>query len=230
MKNLINILYEGVYDKYNNKAIILAGGPGSGKSYVQGKILNGFGLKEIDSDRQFMYILRKTRMIDPSSTIDLSTMGDYSQERDKGVALTDKFEMMYKAGRLGLIVQGTGSDYNKIAKQYAHLQSIGYDVMILMINTSLETALERNNMRDRKVPEDIVKSKWQSVQQNLGKFQNLAGTSNFIIFDNESPGQDQFGKVYRKIRTFLESPLQNPIGKKWVDRQLKAKQHNTGDI
>ena len=46
-------LVEGVYDKNIFKAIFLAGGPGSGKSYVAKASTAGMGLKMVNSDDQF---------------------------------------------------------------------------------------------------------------------------------------------------------------------------------
>ena len=44
---------EGVYDPHIFKAVFLAGGPGSGKSFVAGRALGGLGLKVINSDDPF---------------------------------------------------------------------------------------------------------------------------------------------------------------------------------
>ena len=44
---------------------------------------------------------------------------------------------------------------------------------MMFINTSLDVALERNAKRDRSVPENIVKTNWNTVQSNMGKFQKL---------------------------------------------------------
>ena len=41
---------EGPNDPAIFKAVFLAGGPGSGKSYVATKILSGLGLKPVNSD------------------------------------------------------------------------------------------------------------------------------------------------------------------------------------
>ena len=45
-----SFVQEGVFDPGIFKAIFLAGGPGSGKSYVAGKTTCGLGLKLINSD------------------------------------------------------------------------------------------------------------------------------------------------------------------------------------
>jgi dephospho-CoA kinase len=48
-----NTLQEGVYDQNIFKAFFLAGGPGSGKSYVVRKTTGGTGLKTVNSDAAF---------------------------------------------------------------------------------------------------------------------------------------------------------------------------------
>ena len=56
-------LAEGVYDKNIFKAFFLAGGPGSGKSWVSAKTLSGAGLKVINSDSAFESLLKKERTL-----------------------------------------------------------------------------------------------------------------------------------------------------------------------
>jgi len=52
-------LQEGVYDPNIFKAFFLAGGPGSGKSYVVRRTTGGTGLKSINSDEAFEHLLTK---------------------------------------------------------------------------------------------------------------------------------------------------------------------------
>ena len=51
-------LQEGVYDPNIFKAFFLAGGPGSGKSYVVRKTTGGTGLKVVNSDNAFEKLLK----------------------------------------------------------------------------------------------------------------------------------------------------------------------------
>ena len=61
------ILTEGVFDKGILKAVFMAGGPGSGKSYVAGELfgipkkinLSISGLKTVNSDTEFEFLLKK---------------------------------------------------------------------------------------------------------------------------------------------------------------------------
>ena len=50
MKKLNQILAEGVYDPGIFKAFFLAGGPGSGKTFVTQSAFAGTGLKIVNSD------------------------------------------------------------------------------------------------------------------------------------------------------------------------------------
>ena len=52
-------LQEGLYDPNIFKAIFLAGGPGSGKSYVARKATGASGLKSVNSDDAFEHMLKK---------------------------------------------------------------------------------------------------------------------------------------------------------------------------
>ena len=52
-------LQEGVYDPNIFKAFFMAGGPGSGKSYVVRKSTGGTGLKIVNSDEAFERLLKK---------------------------------------------------------------------------------------------------------------------------------------------------------------------------
>ena len=53
MRDFQEYITEGVYDPNIFKAFFLAGGPGSGKSFVTGNAFGGSGMKVINSDNAF---------------------------------------------------------------------------------------------------------------------------------------------------------------------------------
>ena len=53
------LIREGLYDPGIFKAFFLAGGPGSGKTFVTKKITGGLGLKNVNSDTAFEVALKK---------------------------------------------------------------------------------------------------------------------------------------------------------------------------
>jgi predicted kinase len=144
--------------------------------------------------------------------------------RDKAKALTDKRLQGYLQGRLGLVIDGTGKDYNKIAKQKANFESIGYDTFMIFVNTSLEVAQARNLLRDRKVPMELVHDAWHEVQQNIGKFNQLFG-NRFVVIDNNKNISDEelFTNVFKKIMAFSKQAPDNVIAKKWIADYYKLR-------
>ena len=216
-------LVEGVYDPNIFKAFFLAGGPGSGKSFVVRQTTGGLGLKIVNSDTAFEKLLK-----DADFSLDFRDMSpEKTLERDKirkrAKEVTAKMQSNFVAGRLGMIIDGTGAEYGKIEKQVKMLQQLGYDTHMIFVNTSLDTAIERNNKRDRKLPLDIVKTYWNNVQSNIGKFQRLFGRKNFIVVDNNNAKEDVFLKVFKSVRKLATKKLKNYIAKQWIDNQLRLK-------
>jgi len=126
-------------------------------------------------------------------------------------------------GRLGLIIDGTGKDYDKIAKQVQGLKSLGYECYMIFVNTSLDTAQERNRMRSRTLPEKQVEVMWKGVQKNIGKFQSLFGSNGMIIVDNNDAGEDVFNKVWKRCMMLVKKKVTNHIAKSWISKELAKK-------
>ena len=247
MLKLMDLLSEGVNDKGVLKAVFMAGGPGSGKSYVASQLfgipkkvnITISGLKTVNSDTEFEHLLKKYGFetvgggldIDlwPQEVFDMIAGGDEDSKdmtiRKKAKLLTKARKEQYMNGRLGMIIDGTGHDYSKLSKEKLQLEQLGYDCYMVFVNTSLEVAKKRNSERNRKLPEDLLEKSWKDVQNNLGKFQGLFG-SNFAVVDNSKfmkpeEAQKKFGMITKKyINNFIKKPVKNFIGKQWIKHQL----------
>ena len=103
---------------------------------------------------------------------------------------------------------------------------LGYDTYMVFVNTSLEVALQRNRVRTRSVPEDITRKSWNTVQNNIGKFQNMFGMRNMIVVDNNDAKEDELLKVYKQVRRLINVPVQNYVAKKWIENELRLKRQN----
>src|SRR6056300_640896 len=213
-------LQEGVYDPNIFKAIFLAGGPGSGKSYVVRRTTGGLGMKIVNSDDIYEKMLNDAGL----ETTPEDILSDKGQEiRVKAKKATKRMQGNFLKGRLGVIIDGTGKDYDKIAKQASELQKLGYETYMIFVNTSLDTAQERNKMRQRTLPEAEVEKMWNAVQRNIGKFQQFFGSRNMIIVDNNDAGEDVFNKVWKRIAMLAKTKVTNHIAKSWIAQQLAAK-------
>ena len=210
-------LQEGLQDPNIFKAFFLAGGPGSGKSYVVRKTTGGTGLKVVNSDDAFEKLLRDANL---SLKMPPEEKAPREVQRKRAKALTKSRRDNYVEGRIGLIIDGTGKDYNKIASQSKDLRQLGYDTHMIFVNTSLDTALQRNAERPRSVPDSIVVKSWNEVQSNIGSFSQHF-RENFIVVDNNDAGEDVFVKVFKQIKGLLRKKVTSPLAKQWVMQQMK---------
>ena len=123
-------------------------------------------------------------------------------------------------GRNGIVVDGTGKDYAKIKKQVDMLREIGYAVHMIFVNTDLETAQKRNNMRSRSLPDDMVKKMWDGVQKNIGKFQSLFRNRMTIVDNSEGSNIEKATTdAYKKIQSWAQKAPENSIAVKWIKGQ-----------
>ena len=217
-------LQEGLYDPNIFKAFFLAGGPGSGKSFVTNNAFGGTGLKTINSDTAFERSLKK-------NGLSLKMPEDEAEARDiirdRAKAMTGSQLDLSIKGRLGLVIDGTGRDYDKIKEQKALLELLGYDCYMVFVNTTLEVALERNSKRERTVPEYITRKSWTQVQSNIGKFQNTFGMSNMIIIDNSKDDKELttvvMNKCSKAVRRLLGNKIKSYTAKRWMATERKLK-------
>lgn len=221
----IREIEEGVNDPSIFKAVFLAGGPGSGKSFIVGRTaLTSLGMRVVNSDPAFEKALAKAGLkMEPDDIF--SPAGQTARGRAK--ILTSKQQSLYIKGRLGLIIDGTGKDYNKISKQKSQLEKLGYETAMIFVNTNLETAIARDAKRKRTLGSKEVENMWSSVQNNIGKFQNIFKSKMFIVDNSDGADFDRdVMRTYRAISAWANKTPANKAAQKWIDGQ-KAKRNVT---
>ena len=223
MRDFKQYIVEGVYDPNIFKAFFLAGGPGSGKSWVSHKALSGIGLKVINSDNTFASALKKERMGLDFSKYSPKEIERRDDIRRKAKARTGTQLKLALEGRLGLILDSTARDIPRIESEANMMKHIGYDTYMVFVNTSLEVALKRNQMRPRKLPEAIVITNHKQVQKNIGLLQRLFGQSNFVIVDNNKVAEDVNPSVHKAIRRMVNSKPTSYQAVSWIKRELQKR-------
>ena len=224
LESIRQYINEGVYDPGIFKAFFLAGGPGSGKTFVTQSAFAGTGLKLVNSDVKFERDLRK-------ANLSLKMPDEEAYFRDiirKGAKdFVGKQIDTYVKGRLGLIIDATGRDYSIIQRQSSMLKLLGYDCYMVFVNTSLEVALERNRTRSRSIPEYIVQKSWKGVQANMGAFQRIFGASKMLIVDNNRDEKELVTSTLNTASKFIRSRLrtkpESNIAMSWIKRELELK-------
>ena len=215
---------EGVYDPGIFKAFFLAGGPGSGKTFVTQSAFAGTGLKLVNSDNKFERDLKKANL-----SLKMPDAEAYFRDRIRQGAkeFAGKQLDTYLKGRLGVIIDATGRDYALIQRQVSLLKLLGYDCYMVFVNTSLEVALERNRTRSRSIPEYIVSKSWKGVQANMGAFQKVFGHTKMLIVDNNRDEKElvtaTLSTASKFIRSRLRTKPESYIAMSWIKKELEAK-------
>ena len=236
-------IIEGVYDPGIFKAFFLAGAAGSGKSYSAEKATGSaagkfewhdsmkkikpgktgpYGLKVVNSDEQLEFVLMKAKMhSDMTKYSDDETM-EKERIREKGKKITKKREQMWINGRLGLIIDGTAKNPNKLSIQIKDLQNVGYDTYMIFVNTSLDIALQQNAGRKRRLKDEVIRLTWEEVQANKQQLSNLF-PGGFVEIINNRAGEDVFRKSFVEIGKIMKRPPTSPIAKAWIAHELESK-------
>jgi predicted kinase len=238
-------IIEGVNDPGILKAVFLAGGPGSGKSTVANELFgmtkSGFsvgGLKNVNSDRFFEFMLQKKNLTADLASLSqdefISITSGPDSPRVRAKSMFQNAYSLYLGGRLGMLIDGTGDDIQKVIDHAEKLKNeFGYDVSMIFVNTPLEKALERNDNRDRKLPHDLVTNSWNDAQKAKEAYQRYFGKDfKEVINDKDAaPGQPvSIDKdVYAFATKFMDSPIKNPVGLAWINKSREANKLNEAD-
>lgn len=211
----IQDLQEGLYDKHIFKAIFMAGAPGSGKSTISKKLLDHTGFREVNIDK-FIELLAK------KDGLDLKDMDSWQGDQiSRSEKLSRNQYDIYLNGRLPILVDGTGRNYEKITSVAENLSSqYGYECGLVFVNVSLETAMARNAARERSVNPEYLETAWRETQYNIGKFQDYFGSDMFIIDNNDKA---DLTKVSKRLGSFINSPVRNPLASKWVSKEKEKR-------
>lgn len=134
---------------YSNKAIILAGSPGSGKSHVVNEIILPLGFKVVDLDA--------LRNIVPN------------REHE----VIKKQINHYVKYKIPCILDMTSRDPQSTQELKEKLEKNEYTTYMIFINAPLEVAHQRNQKRSRIVDPDFLEDAWYNVQKNIPIFKSL---------------------------------------------------------
>jgi predicted kinase len=193
----------GLHESYNHgqfKAIFVTGGPGSGKDVVIREAIAESKIVELNFIQAQEYLGDKQKLSEKT--------GDFRREgiRNRGP----------------LIVNGPADDKDRIAYIKEELEELGYDTMMIFVETTNETSKERNSLLSRMMVESVRQDKWLKSQQNTKYFQE--SFADCITFDNTGnldTKEEDIHFVYEKTNEFLDSGVVGETAEDWLNRRSK---------
>lgn len=219
-------IIESIEDKGILKAIFIVGIPGAGKSYTAKKISGSVSPRIVNTDRATEFLIKK---MGKNSTED-----NWPEFSDKSHHLTQVALSNYINSMLPLFVDGTSNDASNVLHRAGILESLGYDVGMIFIETSLQTAIDRANARikhtGREVSTDFIKAVESRAKENKEFFETKFKFFQTINNDEGELTDKSLKKAFVKVQQFYNSPLANPVGKRFIEKMKEEKVKYLTDI
>jgi adenylate kinase family enzyme len=213
-------LEEGVNDPHIFKAIAMIGPMGAGKSTIARQLVGGSGLRSLNLDNFNELLIKQGKVAGGNLTPD---------QLERSWQLTQAQKGNWVAERLGLLIDGSGRNVEGLVKPLTELEALGYNTMVILVNVSLDTSLQRQQARaaqqtaqygtGRNVPLDLAKSSYEQIQQNIPKLQQLYG-NRLLIINNE--GAVDLSQEQSIVSKFLNSPPSSPAAVQWIKSHGQA--------
>ena len=201
----------GLHESVNHgmfKAIFISGGPGSGKDII---------IREA---------IAQQNAVEITSTTAISILNDkhklYEFSRDS------RREAIRQ--RQPLIITGTTNEQYNILTIREELEELGYETMMVFVNTSDESSRKRNEGHERMMAESVRKERWEVTQLIAEKFNQEF--KKYLEFDNSidlneanefetSEKEEDISIIYEMTNWFFDTPVDNEIAESWMTRHKK---------
>lgn len=211
---LYESLNEGVNDPHIFKAIAMIGPMGAGKSTIAQQLVGGSGLRSLNLDNFNELLIKQGKVAGGNLTPD---------QLEKNWQLTQKQKVNWVTERMGLLIDGSGRNVEGLVKPLTELETLGYNTMVILVNVSLETSIQRQQQRaarqaaqfgqGRNVPLDLAKSSYEQIQQNIPKLKQLYG-NRLLVINNE--GAVDLSQEKKIVDRFLSAPPNKPAAVEWI--------------
>jgi predicted kinase len=203
----------GIHESANHglfKAVFISGGPGSGKDII---------IREA---------IAQQNAVEITSTTAVSILNDkhklYEFSRDT------RREAIRQ--RQPLIITGTTNEQYNILAIREELEELGYETMMIFVNTSNESSRKRNEGHERMMAESVRQQRWEVTQLVAEKFNQ--DFKKYLEFDNSvdlneandfetSEKEEDISIIYEMTNWFFDTPVDNELAESWM---VRHKKHN----
>tara|TARA_Y100000034_G_scaffold129707_1_gene186679 strand:- start:639 stop:1550 length:912 start_codon:yes stop_codon:yes gene_type:complete len=241
------------------KAIFMAGGPGSGKSTVLGKL----GLNEkmptvINADKKYEADLEAAGLslsgkpaavahlravrgelanLDPDA--DPAAYKAKEAEAVEAKMPVSQYARIFNAAQNvkkadfkkqakvkgSFVVDGTGGNYNLMAKDKADLEELGYDVAMIYVDLDVDICKERNIERGktgRQLLDKEVESSCAAVAKNHKAYKKLFKPNFFYVNSEEGKMEPGIAAIQSGVDAFIGTMTENdyPITAQRANKQI----------
>jgi predicted kinase len=196
------------------KVIFMAGGPGSGKSNVINQLgLKKQGFKVVNQDISLEWLMKNHGMPTDMREFTPEQASEFGKLSAQAREIALKKRIKYQGEGDGVVIDGTGASLNVMKKNIQDFKDKGYDVQMIFVETSQETALSRNKARkERSLRTGIVIKTHDSVQANKEAYKELFGERFAEVnTDNLKQGDVVPADVVNKVNDFTSGYIKGRL-------------------
>ena len=216
MKKLIKtILHEEIliedkvvnFDRLTNNFVVIAGGPGAGKSFITRNLINLDNVKEFNVDQ--VRIMTAKKLWGKKWQEMISTPEGYQKILDMTYTTSDPRNLTVKNLKNFLshdrnqpinVVYDAGGGQEQVMKDVHKIaKDSGMVTNLIYVRTPLELAQIRNDERPRSLPDDMVAQYHQKVKDNMRNliplFDNVWIVDNKELIDLSDRPSDNIEKI-----------------------------------
>lgn len=190
------------------KAIFVSGGPGSGKDII---------IREA---------IAHQKAVEMNPTLMLSILNDKHKLHEQ----TKDYRREAIRNRQALIINGTANEHENILSIKEELEDLGYETMMIFVNTTDEASKRRNEEHERMMLESIRQQRWLKTQKISEMFQEKF--SKYLEFDNsidlneatefeKAEKEEDITIIYEMVKWFFSMSVENEIAESWLSRNRK---------
>ena len=181
------------FNNQDNNFIVVAGGPGAGKSFVSRNLIDLPNIKEFNVDNYRVHLAKK--LWGDEWEVNISTPEGYQEILNQSFTTSDPRNVTVRflkqfleqdRKELPNVVFDAGGGQQKVMEDVWRLANDnGYETTLIYVKTSLGVAHKRNEKRSRSLSPEMVTSYHQLVSDNIGNMMDKF--NNVWVVNNDSP-------------------------------------------
>tara|TARA_R110000803_G_scaffold32141_6_gene71169 strand:- start:1465 stop:2118 length:654 start_codon:yes stop_codon:yes gene_type:complete len=210
IKKQLRLVVEDKMVNFNsptNNFVVIAGGPGAGKSFITRNLINLDNIKEFNVDQVRVMTAKKLWGDDWEEMI--STSEGYQQILDMTYTTSDprnltvrylkNFLTQHRDQPVNVVYDAGGGQEQVMKDVHSIAKDSGMDTNLIYVRTPLELAQIRNDERPRSLPDDMVAQYHQKVKDNMRNmipiFDNVWTVDNKDMIDLSNRPSDNIEKI-----------------------------------
>ena len=196
------------FSKSTPRAVFMVGAPGSGKSSVlKGLSLIDNGYRLINQDPYLEKLKKEANLPADEKQYTKEQLSMRSKLGWQARKAAEADLANYTASKESMVVDGTGASYNATTKKMKALEAAGFEIHMVYVKTTKETAKARNNARAaRSLAPFIVSKTWASVQESAAKYKQDYGNRFYELqTDNLAYGEALPKEFVDQVNNGLEA-------------------------